>query len=356
MDDLSYWKALVSNALRKFLHDKNMEAVQVIRNSNLRVEFNNHDNWNGGIDYWDLVFELKFKDFNAISDKDYLEGLLLEVLEALHNDDYNLIANVLIRQAIEQYIDWNTILPDNKETTIHLIEDEMKLLEAIATGKSYKDDGVEEEFKERHSHICRIAKAAGFEYPITCNTLPEWWQQVKGIGGYADRRVYISQIFAPVFEVLKNSDDDAPNVDFTRIATKSEVVHAAVKDAEALIRDGKYISAVDRVHTAFHGYLEQLMTDHNIEYGELDGLSSLYNKLHTYYGDRISPPEVAERVKKILRGANGMVSAINEIRNNNSIAHPNERLIQEREAKLVIRLVNVVVDYIEDVEEAGEVQ
>lgn len=61
---------------------------------------------------------------------------------------------------------------------------------------------------------------------------------------------------------------------------------------------------------------------------------------------------MGERVKKILRSANGMVVAINEIRNNNSIAHPNEDLIQEREAKLVIRLVNVVVDYIEDIEEA----
>lgn len=352
MDGLSYWKALVSNALRKFLGDKNMEVAQVIRNSSLRVENNGHDNWNGGIDYWGLVFELKYKDFIALSDKNSLEGQLLEALNAFHTDESNPIANVLIRPAIEQYIDWNAVLPDNKESTIRLIEDEMKLLEAIATGRSYKDDGVEEEFKERHNRICRIARTAGFEYPITCNTLPEWWQQVKDVGGYTERRVYISQLFAPVLDILKNSDDDSPDVDFTRIATKSEVVHAAVSDAEMLIREGNYSSAIDRVHTALHGYLEQLLAEHNVEYSESDGLPSLYNKLHSNYGIIISPPEVAERVKKILRCANGMIDAINEIRNNNSIAHPNGNLIQEREAKLVIRLVNVVVDYIEDIEEA----
>ena len=54
--------------------------------------------------------------------------------------------------------------------------------------------------------------------------------------------------------------------------------------------------------------------------------------------------------KTILRSAGGMINAVNELRNNNTIAHPNGQLIQRREAQLVIRLVNVVVDYIEDVE------
>ena len=350
MNDLSYWKRLVSNALRQFLHDKNTEVVQIIRNSNLCVELNHYDNWNGGIEYWDLVFELKYKDFHCISDRDNLESQLFTVLEQLHNDESNPIANVLLRQVIEQYIDWSAILPETKETTIHLINDEMRLLEAVATGKSYKDDGIEEDYINRHIHICRIAKAAGFDYPITCNTMPEWWQQVKDVGGYAERRAYISRIFAPVLEMLRNSDVDEPNVDFPRITTKSEVVHVALSDAELLIRDGNYISAVDRVHTAFHGYLEQVMTEHHIEFSENDGLSALYNKLHSCYGEQIRPPEVAERVKKIMRSANGMIDAINEIRNKNSIAHPNEKLIQEREAKLVIRLLNTIVDYIEDVE------
>lgn len=46
----------------------------------------------------------------------------------------------------------------------------------------------------------------------------------------------------------------------------------------------------------------------------------------------------------------GMMNAVNELRNNNTIAHPNGQLIQAREAQLVIRLVNAVVDYIEEVE------
>ena len=198
MPDMSYWKALASNALRKFQEEHNYEAVQIIKNSKLRVELNNHDNWNGEIDYWDLIFELKYRDYVKIdARKNELETDLTEMLETFHKDDYNPIANVLIQAAIEQYIDWQAVLPETKQSTLSLIAEEQKLLEAIATGKSYKEEGIEEYFQQLHAKILYISRQAGFEYPITCRTLPEWWSQIKDVGGYSDRRVYISQLYFP---------------------------------------------------------------------------------------------------------------------------------------------------------------
>ena len=94
----------------------------------------------------------------------------------------------------------------------------------------------------------------------------------------------------------------------------------------------------------------QVHQPHGVSHSD-EGLSALYNKLHQYYAKNITPPELAGRVQAIIRSGAGMINAVNEIRNNNTIAHPNVQLIQEREAKLVIRLVNAIVDYIEDVEE-----
>lgn len=54
----------------------------------------------------------------------------------------------------------------------------------------------------------------------------------------------------------------------------------------------------------------------------------------------------------ILRSAGGMVTTVNELRNNNTVAHPNGNLIQKREAQLVIRLVNAIIDYVEDIEKS----
>lgn len=103
----TYWKDLISTALRVFQEQNNTDSIFVIKNSTLAIEFNNHDNWNGGIDYWDIVFQLNYRDFTALEDKkDTVERDLLTVLERLHSDGSNPIANVIIKPRIERFIDW----------------------------------------------------------------------------------------------------------------------------------------------------------------------------------------------------------------------------------------------------------
>jgi len=347
-----YWKRLVSTGLRFLQEQGNADATAVIKNATLGVDFNNHDNWDGGIDYWDLVFHLKYRDYNIIADKkDRIEGEIQTVLDQFHTDGRNRLANVMIQPMIEQYIDWNAILPATKESTISLIQEEQKMLSDVATGKlSFKEDGVEDVYQERHAQILFIAAKAGFDYPVTANTLVDWWGEVRILSSYAERREYISQKFSPLLKTLRESEDNGTDVNFQQIATRSGTVQKAVEDAEVFIREGRYDSAVDRVHTAFHGYLRQLLTEHGVTYEADDGLPALFAKLHGYYGGSIQPADVADRLKTILRSAGGMINAVNELRNNNTIAHPNGQLIQKREAQLVIRLVNAVVDYIEEVE------
>lgn len=351
MNNDHYWSALISNALRYCQEQNKADVVTVIKNSSLVVELNNHDNWNGGIDYWDIVFQVKYKDYIALGDRiSKIETDLLEILDKLHTEDGNIIANVLVRPKIEQYIDWNAILPATKDSLIQLIKGEQKTLTDIATGVSYKEHGLEQEYQERHLQIIQAAKKAGFDYPINANSLAEWWIEIREISGYADRRAYISKVFSELLKMLNESEDTIDSIDFSSIATRSGTIQKAIDDAEVFIRDGKFDSAVDRVHTAFHGYLRQLLSEHSVTFESDDSLTSLYAKLHAYYGNEIKPSEVGNRIKAILRSASGMMNAVNELRNNNTIAHPNGQLIQAREARLVIRLVNTIVDYIEEVE------
>ena len=353
MSDMDpYWKKLVSTGLRFLQEQGNADAVAVIKNASLDVDFNNHDNWDGGINYWDLVFHLKYRDYTALGDrKDVIEGDILSSLEHFHTNGRDRLANVIIQPMIEQYIDWNAILPVTKESTIALIQEEQKMLSDVATDIiSFKEDGVEEKYQDRHEKILTIADKAGFDYPVTANTLVEWWGEVKKFGSYAERREFISGLFSPLLKTLRKSEDYSTDVSFQLIATRSGTIQKAVEDAHVFIREGRFDSAVDRVHTALHGYLRQLLTGHGIDYGADDGLPALFAKLHGFYGDSIQPADVANRVKNILRSAGGMITAVNELRNNNTIAHPNGQLIQKKEAQLVIRLLNAVVDYIEDVE------
>lgn len=348
MDD--YWKNLVSTVLRALQEKQDKESVYIIKNSTLSIEFNSHDNWNGGIDYWDIVFQLKYKDYISVVDhKEDVEKRIFAVLEQFHYNESNVISGVIIKPQIERFIDWQAIIPETKESVIKQIEEEKKLLTAIATGRSYKEDGIEDEYRIRHDHICALAAMAGFDYPVECESLAEWWAEVRPISSYAERRAYISNVFSPVLKLLRESDN-SNNAVFAQIANRSAVIKKATDDATLFLRNGEYASAVDRIHTAFHGYLRQLLTEHQVAFVRDDSISALYNKLHDYYGNCIQPPDVATKIKTIMRSGAGIIHSVNELRNNNTIAHPNGPLIQEREARLVIGLLDVIVDYIEDIE------
>lgn len=134
-------------------------------------------------------------------------------------------------------------------------------------------------------------------------------------------------------------------IDFSTISL-TEVIEKAISDAELLMAEGKYNSAFDRVHTAFHGYLRKLLDNKGVAYEESDTLSQLYTKIHTMLHSNISSTEIAELVKKSLRSASGVIAAINEMRNKHSLSHPNDDLLQAREAKFAIRLVKDLSDYI----------
>ena len=69
LDYNQYQKRLVSNGLRFLQGQGNADAVAVIKNAELDFDIVDHDNWDGGIDYWELRFRLKYKDFTALGDK-----------------------------------------------------------------------------------------------------------------------------------------------------------------------------------------------------------------------------------------------------------------------------------------------
>ncbi len=137
-------------------------------------------------------------------------------------------------------------------------------------------------------------------------------------------------------------------IDFSSISL-TEVINKAVADAELLMQQGKYDSAFDRVHTAFHGYLRKVLDNKSVAYEESDTLSQLYSKLHSEISSTIGSAPIAELVKKALRSASGVIASINEMRNRHSLSHPNNDLLQEREAKFAIKLIKDLSDYINSV-------
>ena len=126
----------------------------------------------------------------------------------------------------------------------------------------------------------------------------------------------------------------------------SDVVSQAIEDAESFMSNGEYQRAFDRVHTAFHGYLIEILKKYEITVPRDENLSKLYSRIQQLIEKEIQPTELADIVKTTIRSSNGMISSLNEARNRHSLAHPNTNIIGKREAKLIIGISSTVTDYI----------
>lgn len=137
-------------------------------------------------------------------------------------------------------------------------------------------------------------------------------------------------------------------IDFSSISL-TEVIAKSIADAELLMSQGKYDSALDRVHTAFHGYLRKVLENRGVSYEESDTLSQLYSKLHSDVSSMIGSASIAGLIKTAIRSSSGVVASFNDMRNRHSLSHPNDELIQKRESEFMIKLIKDITDYINSI-------
>jgi hypothetical protein len=132
------------------------------------------------------------------------------------------------------------------------------------------------------------------------------------------------------------------------VASPSDIVRRALEDADALITASGPQSAVDRVHTALHGYLLTLCRQAAIDIpGERPSIAQLVKAL------RLRHPALAElgpqrrEVERLLSGISTILDALNPIRNLASVAHPTDELVGEAEAMLAINAARSILAYLE---------
>ena len=161
----------------------------------------------------------------------------------------------------------------------------------------------------------------------------DYWDLVLYLkrGEYAalgDRKEQVERdIMSALVTFQKGSKDLLSTVSICPLAeqdiewTEALPFQKAVEDAGLFMREGNYDDAFDRIHTAFSDYIKY-----------------------------IQQSDVGDRAKTILQGAGEIISAINELRNNITAAHPDGQMLEKREALLAIDIAESIVEYIDDIE------
>ena len=129
-------------------------------------------------------------------------------------------------------------------------------------------------------------------------------------------------------------------------------VAQALQDAQHLLTRSGPASAVDRVHTALHGYMLTLCKETGIQCEPDQKLTSLFKKLREKHPG-LQPGAHSDLTDQLARAMSSIVDAVNTVRNRASIAHPNERLLDAPEAILVVNCVRTVFTYLDAKTKAG---
>ena len=125
----------------------------------------------------------------------------------------------------------------------------------------------------------------------------------------------------------------------------SHTVEQALIDAESLIKSGRVVNAIDRAHTSMHGYLKAICASKNLKIKKSSSITEIY-KLMLNNIDELNIGEIEdEHASRILKSLSSIIDSINFVRNNYSLAHPNEKLINEPEAMLAINSIRTIIHY-----------
>jgi len=132
------------------------------------------------------------------------------------------------------------------------------------------------------------------------------------------------------------------------IKATSEVVRRALSDAEHLLQKSGSTSAVDRLHTALHGYLLDLCRKlGSVPIPEDANLTQVFRLLRKHHVAFQAHSMRLQDVDRILNSLASVLDAMNPLRNRGSVAHPNEVLLDEIDAQLFVNSARTILQYVE---------
>lgn len=141
----------------------------------------------------------------------------------------------------------------------------------------------------------------------------------------------------------KGGSEQIAPVAVPELKITGSTINQAINDARTLLSTQGATSAIDRVHTVLHGYLKQVCNDSNINYPDDASINQLVNLLKSNH------PALAtknDNTDQILKSLANVLDKLNPVRNNSSLAHPNQTLLEQDEAMFVINTVNTVLSYL----------
>jgi hypothetical protein len=156
----------------------------------------------------------------------------------------------------------------------------------------------------------------------------------------------LKQEISEKIESLIRQLENLSGVSSEKLIITNETVERAISDTKVLLERNGATSGVDRIHTALHGYLKEVCKQGGIDLADNDNLTQVFKKLKTSHPKLNSGEYKQNDINQIISSFSNTLDKLNPIRNKASLSHPNEELLGEDEAMLVIDSAHTVLNYL----------
>jgi hypothetical protein len=178
--------------------------------------------------------------------------------------------------------------------------------------------------------------------------IAEKHEDPKGKQAFREIAESVTEVGPPMRFIAVALDAKAgpPPVTSPLLEVTSDAIERALADAEQLIHSRGAVSGVDRVHTAFHGYLRAVCVKLNITVPDDAGITQLFKLVRDNHSALAAGGPRADDIDRIARAMATILDSLNPLRNRASVAHPNDTVLGEPEAMLVINTIRTLLHYL----------
>jgi hypothetical protein len=138
-------------------------------------------------------------------------------------------------------------------------------------------------------------------------------------------------------------------VEMEELIHSYEFVEETLNQCQTLILQHSSSAALDRAHTALHGYFKKACEDAGLNITENNPkIQDYWSKIRREHPNfQIDVKEYHSPISQMVGSIAKLLENLNEARNNHAFSHPNEDIMGEEEAKFCINLFRSILQYVD---------
>jgi hypothetical protein len=146
-------------------------------------------------------------------------------------------------------------------------------------------------------------------------------------------------------ELLRRADQLEGTAGVADPVFTTATVRMALDDADILVTTRGPTNAVDRVHTALHGWLRAAAAASGVATAAEASMPAILKAMRSDTGPLADLGLRGDDVAKVLNASASILDALLPLRNRASLAHPNDELLDAAEARLIINVARSLLLY-----------